>query len=88
MGAVFALDAATGTAGALLSESADMESKWIPVSERLPEEDSIVLAFLPEGGNLKPEVREMYFSGGEWLNDRGHWDVSHWMPLPEPPEVR
>lgn len=60
--------------------------RWIPVSERLPEDDSVVLAFMPEGSELKPEVREMYFSDGEWMNDRGHWpEVTHWMPMPEPP---
>lgn len=65
------------------------ERRWIPVSERLPKEDSVVLAFMPEGSELKPEVREMYFVEGEWMNDRGHWpEVTHWMPLPEPPEVK
>jgi hypothetical protein len=61
------------------------ERRWIPVTERWPEEDSVVLAFLPEGSQLKPEVREMYFSDGEWINDRGHWEVTHWMPLPATP---
>jgi hypothetical protein len=72
-----------------IAAACELMPRWIPVSERLPEEDSVVLAFMPEGSELKPEVREMYFVEGEWMNDRGHWpNVTHWMPLPEPPEVK
>lgn len=59
------------------------ESRWIPVSERLPE----------PWGNVLIAVRGEYVflgcvtSGGGWRGD-GYMildGVSHWMPLPAPP---
>lgn len=60
--------------------------RWIPVSERLPEANQYVLVFdakknisvdfLTTSGNV-----EKYF----WLCNH---PVTHWMPLPEPPEVQ
>lgn len=54
--------------------------RWIPVTERLPEDDEVVLAYFPE----------MKGSGVEIQIQKG-WSInkfcSHWMPLPEPPEA-
>lgn len=64
--------------------------KWIPVAERLPNPFVSVLAYLPNHAPC-PTVHECYISGdGIWCsavvygveND----DVTHWMPLPEPPK--
>lgn len=56
--------------------------RWIPVEERMPEHNDVVLAYFPE----------MKGSGCEIQIQKG-WSVklkfcSHWMPLPEPPEVK
>lgn len=54
---------------------------WIPVSERLPETDKTVLVW------DRRNSRE-YFN----VCDHGRWiilrqeDITHWMPLPEPPK--
>ena len=70
----------------LLSESEDMESKWIPVSERMPEDGVVVLAW-----NGKRVVFG-YARDGEWIDTLYGWVIpngpTHWMPLPEPPEVK
>jgi len=67
--------------------------RWIPVSERLPEEDDYVLACY-EGGfvriaKLTPEEDDMiqcwHLDGG---NDVTIKAFTHWMPLPKPPEVK
>ena len=68
---------------ALLSESAGMESKWIPVSERKPDCDRVLLS---DGKNVTIATR---YAPGAY----DAWDVwekmpTHWMPLPEPPEVK
>lgn len=54
-------------------------SRWIPVTERLPEHDDIVIAFFPEMRGTECAIQIQ----------KG-WSVklrfcSHWMPLPEPP---
>lgn len=61
---------------------------WIPVSERLPENGEIVLCRL-----IFNELRILqwdsvskwwlgYGTGDDWRQT----DVTHWMPLPEPPQ--
>ncbi len=72
----------------------DGKPKWIPVTERLPEKSGRYLALTPS------KVRcDKYF---EWLirydpkcgfyDYDSEWgdipmdDVTHWMPLPEPPK--
>ena len=56
----------------------DGQPKWIPVTERLPEMYEDVLAYKSTGA----VVISWLFSDGRW-NKR---DITHWMPLPEPPK--
>lgn len=68
------------------------QTRWIPVSERLPEEDGqyiITVKYKHEEG-----YEDIYVEHGEW--DNGKWDmfgfghcgevekILAWMPLPEP----
>lgn len=62
------------------------QSQWVPVSERLPEDGKTVIFWIrPAGyasvGKLDIDSRCFHSVGG-WVNQD---DVSHWMPLPEPP---
>ena len=61
--------------------------QWVPVSERLPEPHHHVIGWQP-GFARTAEV---------WIGSSGQWlggdfepagDITHWMPLPEPPEVK
>jgi len=68
------------------------QSVWIPVSERVPEADEMVLIWSnTDPGDHRPREIGCRSSQGYWYtypNDGdGRWDVTHWMPLPSPPET-
>ena len=65
------------------------EQKWIPVTERFPEDDNFLVA-LADG-----TVGEAFQMEGNiyWQELIASWEVeeplegaTHWMPLPEPPK--
>jgi hypothetical protein len=54
--------------------------EWISVEDRLPEEGDVVLTFSKNGGRA---VRK--FDNGQF----GYYDdITHWMPLPDPPNEK
>ena len=63
-------------------------NSWISVEERLPEQFVSVLGYMTDAGDF-PSVRECYVVGRAFFFPalRDAHPVSHWMPLPEPPEV-
>ena len=57
--------------------------KWIPVTERLPEPLTIV--FIWDSTNKR--VTDAYMTRHkEWIGISMSHEVTHWMPLPEPPK--
>ena len=64
---------------------AEKVPKWIPVSERLPEDGAEVLAWSQSGFAYVD-----WWIDGAWkvnsLVDGKYEFVTHWMPLPEPPK--
>ena len=77
----------------------DGQPKWIPVSERLPEDlpenkgkkvINCIVAHAPyTNGKLTSQFRQRKW--GNW-DDKWYWSknggctVTHWMPLPQPPK--
>lgn len=75
-------------------------SEWISVKDRMPEKKRAVLVYAPHMDEpivtmyFDPDDQMAEF--GEWVSDctpnRLGWssmtgeDVTHWMPLPEPPK--
>lgn len=58
--------------------------KWIPVTERLPEEEKVVLCHCR--ANI---IETLAYYDGLWQGYNGSYMKSfatHWMPLPEPPK--
>ena len=66
---------------------AEKVPRWIPVTERLPEEEEVVLVW--GGASVYTAKRHNKYQGLMWwkLNSKQHYcNPTHWMPLPEPPE--
>lgn len=56
-------------------------NKWIPCSERLPEEEGQYLVTLDFSWGKEIEMGDWF--NGEWVNPNSHVTVA-WMPLPQP----
>lgn len=73
-------------------------TRWIPVTERLPELQSwgastVVLGLIknenaPSLNNLHDLTLCVYCDNGIWSMPGRYAAISHWMSLPEPPEVK
>ncbi len=67
----------------LKAAEAGLHRAWVPCAERMP----------PTGWSVLVAGGCAYFNGIEWRTLMGashrviEWAVTHWMPLPEPPEV-
>jgi len=62
------------------------QSEWISVEERLPETETSVLVFTERGYIFSSWAsnEDVFWFYNEDEDDR----VTHWQPLPEPPETR
>lgn len=65
--------------------------QWVSVKDRLPEVQKEVLIYLPEYDSIEMaalfEIPSLNLK--EWTQNEDAYmlnEVSHWMPLPEPPE--
>lgn len=65
--------------------------RWTPVEERLPDTDKDVLVYATTkfigGSKIAIDKLEEGEQRPIWLYTHGWFEVTHWMPLPEPPEV-
>ena len=92
----FAVELRKAEDALLVRDAADVieelsKPKWIPVTERLPEDGSDVLAYLKYADNSRIAAANYYkgtwqdcVMGRLYLTEEGF--VTHWMPLPEPPQ--
>lgn len=67
--------------------------RWIPCAERMPEIDVDVLVFTGGPTMLLNSDRVAIgcWAGSDWETSLGVYNppiISHWMPLPEGPEVK
>ena len=68
----------------------EAERRWIPVSERLPEvnEDVFTVVYDTNDGSTSVSALKHHGDGVWFIWDKGYYVVTHWMPLPKPPEVQ
>lgn len=65
--------------------------RWIPVSERLPEKRTSILVYhsisgLTDEAWFFKHIRHPLHEDDIDVQDQYWSDVTHWMPLPEPPQ--
>lgn len=66
--------------------------RWISVKDRLPETRTEVLVYIQPKDDKQPHPAfislDFLESGGYWTEATQPWqyEVTHWMPLPEPPK--
>lgn len=67
-------------------------TRWIPCSDRLPEEKGCYLVAVKHWYDGKPVTREAVWNGADWISCE-KWirmeitpRVTHWQPLSEPPK--
>lgn len=61
---------------------------WISVEERLPPRGNAVLVFVINEKGIMPCVTTDVWDGAWVENPASEWHtVTHWMPLPEPPNL-
>ena len=68
--------------------TSEENKRWIPVTERVPREFVSVLVCIPSEHPM-PMVKEAYMANNWWTTKFGVYspkEVTHWMPLPEPPK--
>lgn len=80
-------------AALVAKESAELlERRWIPVTERLPEvwrndETAELVNYMIYSPDFGVDIGNYHAKAKKWLCMALPCTVTHWMPLPEPPEV-
>ena len=63
------------------------ESRWISVNERLPDEHRLVLCRWTRGTGASYGFARYNYDNDVWyVSNEGMPEVTHWMPLPQPPK--
>ncbi len=61
--------------------------KWISVKDELPSTDEEFLVYVfREGWGTYQTISDYDVRSGTWAIGSFEFEVTHWMPLPEPPE--
>lgn len=69
--------------------------EWISVNEKFPDTENSILTFCPDGQDGYKVSVSKYISGIFYaMHPDGfkigydEWNITHWMPLPEPPKTK
>lgn len=73
--------------GVTFATDNNVGSRWIPVTERLPEEHKLVLClWIQMGDGFRYGFARLQRENVWWVLNEGMPEVTHWMPLPEAPK--
>lgn len=64
-----------------------INQQWIPVTDRLPDDDGMKLVTCQTKKGIK-SVNRAYYMNGEWHGSGSMSGVTAWMELPEPYEAK
>ena len=64
------------------------ERRWIAVSERMPVDIPHGYCLVTDGTDVGTANYSKESKVFDHCIDRDYWKPTHWMPLPEPPEVK
>ena len=72
--------------------------EWISVEKKLPSEDEEWIVCLINGGPVLGQIGNatvhlgypvyLCFPINKWIKNGLYGDITHWMPLPKPPEEK
>ena len=61
--------------------------KWISVEKRMPNDNTLNIVFMRRSGKWGfCTFKIAIWFDGKWDGPLYPWEVTHWMPLPEPPK--
>ena len=66
----------------------DKLTRWIPTTERLPEDGGYYIVYFTDSRRKMVGFAQWQKRSKCWAltGPRAYWKVTHWMPLPAPPE--
>ena len=71
--------------GVTFATDNNVGGKWIPLTERLPEDNVRVIAYRPMEADVSA-YKYCVMWGWSVKASMRHVGIAHWMPLPEPPK--
>ena len=61
--------------------------EWISVKDRLPDHKTQCIGYFEVAYSYGFNINEVFYNDGRWFWDLDSIEnITHWMPLPEPPK--
>ena len=85
---VYGIESVLEYANSLPVFETDVTQKWIPVKDKMPEEDVRVIVYSSiKTIGIAYQINDMWFTKDLLMSSPCN-KITHWMPLPEPPKEK